>query len=82
MTTITLAKSILRTRLQLGSRADTLDANTPLLGNFPELNSLTVMGIVTEIEEQTGCTISDQEITAEIFETVGSLAAFIEQKLE
>jgi acyl carrier protein len=67
--------------LQLGPRADQLEITTQLMGNFPELNSLTVMGIVSGIEEQTGVTVSDQEITAEIFETVGTLVKFIEQKV-
>jgi len=81
MDNLELTKDILRSSLQLGERADTLELDTPLMGHFPQLNSLTVMGIVSEIEAQTGCAISDQEITAEIFESVGSLAAFINQKI-
>lgn len=73
-------KEILQTTLQLGERIDALTRDTPLMGHFPQLNSLTVMGIISEIEAQTGCAIEDQEITAEIFETVGTLAAFIHQK--
>lgn len=80
MDTLELTKNLLRTSLQLGARADALTDDTPLMGHFPELNSLTVMGIVSGIEEQTGCAINDAEITAEIFETVGTLAAFIEKK--
>ena len=50
------------------------------MGHFPELNSLTVMGIISGIEEQTGCAIDDTEITAEIFETIETLVTFIKQK--
>ena len=75
-----LTKEILQSTLQLGERIDTLARDTPLIGRFPHLNSLTVMGIISDIEAPTGCTIEDQEITAEIFETVGTLAAFIHQK--
>lgn len=76
-----MARDILRASLQLGDKADNLDSDTLLMGSFPEFNSLTVVGIVAAIEEQTGNTVSDQEISAEIFETVGTLARFIESKL-
>lgn len=81
MDTLEITKDILRTCLQLGSRADSLTRESPLMGSFPEFNSLSIVSIVSGIEEQTGCSISDQEITAELFETVGSLASFIESKL-
>lgn len=81
MDTLQLTRDILGASLQLGRRADALEYDTPLMGHFPELNSLTVMGIISAIEEQTGCAIKDTEITADIFETVGTLVAFIERKL-
>lgn len=59
MDSFTLAREVLRMSLQLGARADQLEPGTPLMGNFPEFNSLTVMGIVSSIEEQIGVTISD-----------------------
>ena len=80
MNTFALTKDILRASLQLGPRADLLEPDTPLMGHFPELNSLTVMGIISGIEEHLGCVIDDKEITAEIFETVGTLNTFITQK--
>ena len=80
MPKLQLTKEVLQTTLQLGDQADSLTRETPLMGHFPQLNSLTVMGVISEIEAQTGCAIDDQEITAEIFETVGTLAAFIHQK--
>ncbi len=80
MPKLQLTKEILQTTLQLGDQAEHLSRETPLMGHFPQLNSLTVMGIISEIEAQTGCAIDDQEISAEIFDTVGNLAAFIHQK--
>lgn len=50
------------------------------MGRFPEFNFRTVAGIVSAIEEQTACSVDDKEITGEIFETVGTLADFIESK--
>lgn len=80
METLSLVKDILRTALQQGARVDTFDASSPLLGHFPELNSLTVMGIISGIEGQASYSINDAKITTELFEAVGSLAAFIKQK--
>lgn len=81
MDALILAKELLKSCLQLGQRADALDYDTLLMGHFPELNSLTVMGIISGIEEQIGCSIDDAEISADIFETVGTLVAFIDRKL-
>jgi acyl carrier protein len=40
-----------------------------------------VVTVVTSLEQQFDIQIEDDEITAEIFETLGSLTRFIEQKL-
>lgn len=77
----TLAREILRSDLQLGARADQLTRGSPLMGSLPEFNSLTVVSLISSIEEQTGCTVNDDEISAEIFETLGSLADFIASKM-
>jgi acyl carrier protein len=82
MNALDLTRDILSTALQLGGQANQLDESTSLLGGFPEFNSLTITTIITAIEEQLDCSISDAEISAEIFETVGTLAEFIRQKME
>lgn len=74
-------RSILGDSLQLGQRAQKLDSNTPLLGNLPELDSLAVVNVITAIEDHYGVTIDDDEIDAEIFRDLGSLTAFVEQKV-
>jgi acyl carrier protein len=81
MDALAIAKDLLRSALQLGARADQLERDTPLLGNFAEFNSLTVVGLITGVEEQTGAVVADDEISADIFQTVGSFADFIAQKL-
>ena len=55
-------------------------ADTPLLGSIPELDSMAVVQIITAIEEQLGVTVNDDEISAETFATLGSLARFIAEK--
>ncbi len=76
-----LLKSILQQHLQLGDAVTTYTSETPLLGALPELDSMGVVNIVTAIEENLGCIIDDDEISAESFETFGSLMQFIESKI-
>ena len=74
-------KRIVSTTLQLGARSNAMNASTPLLGAIPELDSMAVVSLITALEEQFGITVEDDEIGAEAFETLGSLTAFVEQKL-
>jgi len=74
-------KRVLGTTLQIGARADAMTESTPLLGAIPELDSMAVVSLITALEEQFGIAVDDDEIGAEAFETVGSLAAFVERKL-
>ena len=67
--------------LQLGDRAGTLQAETPLLGNLPELDSMAVVTVITALEEQYGFMVDDDEISAETFATLGSLTKFVEDKV-
>lgn len=75
-------KVILRDTLQLGDRADELTAESPLMGAIPEFDSMAVVTILTMVEEEFGVEIEDDEVSAEIFESVGSLAAFVSQKVD
>jgi acyl carrier protein len=75
---IETVRELLRVTLQLGSRADALRANSPLLGEIPELDSMAVVTLLTLFEEEFNIQISDDEVSAETFATVGSLAAFLE----
>lgn len=72
---------ILRSTLQLGRRADAFTAETLLLGHVPEVDSMAVVAILTAIEDQYGITIDDDEMSAEVFATVGSLGRFLDAKL-
>lgn len=67
--------------LQLAARCQSLTPSTQLLGNLPELDSMAVVSIVTALEEHYGITVADDEISAETFETMGSLVSFVEAKL-
>ena len=73
---------IVGTALQLGARAQAMDASTPLLGAIPELDSMAVVNVITALEEHFGISVADDEIGAATFATLGTLSAFIEQKLD
>ncbi len=63
--------------LGLGNRAALLEVDTALLGSLPELDSMAVATILTAVEERFGIFIDDSAISADIFETLGSLTAFV-----
>ncbi|BBL75333.1 acyl carrier protein [Methylomagnum ishizawai] len=67
--------------LQLGDRGINFNNSTLLLCNVPEFDSMAVVSVLTAIEEEFGISVDDDEISASIFETVGSLVAFVESKL-
>lgn len=58
-----------------------LNDDTQLLGAIPELDSMAVVGILTQIQDDFGCEIDDDEVSAEIFETFGALRRFVDAKL-
>lgn len=67
--------------LQLGGRSSRFNRDTALLGSIPEFDSMAVVNLLTAIEESFGIVIDDDEISAEAFETVGSLADFVTRKV-
>ncbi|HKT16973.1 MAG TPA: phosphopantetheine-binding protein [Stellaceae bacterium] len=75
-------KSILSETLQLGDRAAQFSSATKLFGSIAEFDSMAVVAVISALEEKFGIMISDEEITAETFDSVGSLSKFIERKLE
>ncbi|MBD3653185.1 acyl carrier protein [Kangiella sp.] len=58
--------------------ADQLTADTLLLGNLPEFDSMAIVSILMQIEENFGIEISDDELTGEVFESVATLTEFVE----
>ena len=81
MDNLTRIKKILRDTLNLGDRSEKLTAVSPLLGGLPEFDSMAVVSVVTMIEDEYGITIDDDDLSADVFATVGSLAEFVSQKV-
>ena len=81
MAVIDGVKHVLQEALQLGDRVAAFEQSTPLFGSIPEFDSMAVVTVITGLEEQFDIEVDDDEISAEIFETLGSLTRFVEDKL-
>jgi len=79
------ADRVLRQVLQdvLGLSAERVAAftsETGLFGDLPELDSMAVAGLLTEVEDRLGIVIDDDEVDGEMLETYGALLAFVQGK--
>lgn len=72
-------KSLIGKILGIGNRAESMEASTPLLGSLPELDSLAVVELLAAIENRFGFEVDYADITADMLETVGTLAAFVDK---
>lgn len=80
MNTIAIVKDILIDALQLSDDTP-METETALLGSIPEFDSMAVVTVLTAIEENFGIEVDDDEISAEVFESFGTLCNFVEQKI-
>jgi acyl carrier protein len=53
-----------------------------LFGHLPELDSMAVAGLLTEMEDRLGIVIEDDDVDGEMLETFGGLLAFARAKLD
>ena len=78
----TVLRAILRDVLGLDqAQVEEFSGDTGLFGHLPELDSMAVAGLLTEMEDRLGILIDDDEIDGEIFETYGNLLAFSLRKV-
>lgn len=82
----TPAEAALRAALQdvLGldaARVAAFDDATLLFGDLPELDSMAVATLLTDLEDRFDIIIDDDDIDAETFESFGNLSAFLQRKL-
>jgi acyl carrier protein len=73
--------AILQSTLGIPAGAITPHPGTRVLGAIPEMDSMSVVGILASLEDRYGITVDDDEVDADVFATVGSLTAFVESKL-
>ena len=62
------------------SRVAAFTADTPLFGALPELDSMAVASVLTELEDRLAILIEDDEIDGEMLETFGALVQFAARK--
>ena len=75
-------RAVLKDVLALSdARVAGFDDDTPLFGALPELDSMAVAGVLTELEDRLGFLIEDDEVDGEMLETFGALRRFAERKV-
>ena len=63
------------------ARAAAFTDDTPLFGALPELDSMAVAGVLTELEDRLGILIEDDEVDGDLLESFGTLRRFAVAKL-
>lgn len=75
-------RAILRDVLALDAQqVEAFDGDTGLFGHLPELDSMAVAGLLTEMEDRLDIIIEDDDIDGEMLETYGALLTFAETKV-
>ncbi|MFV0643111.1 MAG: acyl carrier protein [Sphingomonadaceae bacterium] len=59
---------------------DLFDEDTGLFGHLPELDSMAVAGLLTEMEDRLDILIEDEDVDGEMLETYGGLLFFAENR--
>lgn len=79
----TAVRGVLRDVLGISAaRVAVFDADTELFGALPELDSMAVAGLLTELEDRLGIMIDDDEVDGDMLATFGALVAFAESKIK
>jgi acyl carrier protein len=55
--------------------------DTELFGALPELDSMAVAGLLTEMEDRFDIIVDDEDVDGELFATFGNLVRFIKSKV-
>jgi acyl carrier protein len=77
----TALRSLLSDVLGLSAeRAAALMAESGLFGALPELDSMAVAGLLTELEDRFDIVIEDDEVDGDMLGTYGDLLAFVRGK--
>jgi len=79
MSTFNQVRALVGEVLQLGARTASLRPDSPLLGAIPELDSMAVVSVITALEESFDIAVQDDDISAEVFETLGNLAELVDR---
>ncbi len=61
-------------------RVDAFTDATGLFGSLPELDSMAVANLLTELEDRLGIFIDDDDVDGDMLETFGGLVAFAKER--
>lgn len=61
-------------------QAEAFTEDSGLFGHLPELDSMAVAGLLTEMEDRLDIMIDDDEVDGELLESFGSLLVFAKAK--
>jgi len=75
-------RQLLEKTLELGERSKELVPQSRLLGELPELDSMAVAQLLTAMESKFNIRIDDSQISADDFETLGSLVDFVKEHIQ
>jgi len=64
----------------LGDEPSNYTPATELFGSLPELDSLALVELITAIEERFDFEMGEDDINADVFGTVGSLAGYVDER--
>ena len=73
--------AVLGQALQLGDQVAAFDADTALIGELPEFDSMAVVAVLGSLEDEFEIVVDDDDVSAETFLTVATLVEFVEAKL-
>ena len=77
-----VVRGVLRDVLGISQkRVDEFSADTELFGALPELDSMAVAGLLTELEDRLDITIDDDDVDGEILASFGALVDFAAAKV-
>jgi acyl carrier protein len=78
----TIVRGVLRDVLALPeARVAAFDQDTELFGALPELDSMAVAGLLTELEDRLGIIIDADDVDGDILATFGALTQFAAAKV-
>ena len=77
--TVDEVRDVIAQTLGIHDRIGMLSVDSPLFGSIPELDSFGVLELAAALEARFGFAMDESAFTADIFETVGTLAEFVER---
>jgi acyl carrier protein len=75
-------KQLLIDTLSLDISPAEMDDDALLLGDIPEFDSMAIVAVITALEENYDFSSADDELTAEVFESIETVVAFVQQHIQ